>query len=53
MLNIYASIMKILEKRPALAPISEEKRANKKYVNMTADDRKLGTGFYHIRDYKL
>ena len=48
MLHIYASIMKILEKRPALATISEEK-----YANMTADDRELGTGFYHVRDCKL
>ena len=27
---------------------AEEKKANEKYLNMTADDRKLGTGFYHI-----
>jgi len=27
---------------------AEKKRANEKYLNMTADDRELGTGFYHI-----
>ena len=27
---------------------AEKKKANEKYLNMTADDRELGTGFYHI-----
>ena len=29
------------------------KKANEKYLNMTADDRELGTGFYNIQDYKF